>query len=105
MSDQHITASDLHHYENAKSSNEPVTSYAPVLKSMQKMEELELHRMMRKFDLCYVLAKENMAFRKYPVLAQVEKRHGVDIGTAYLSKASAKKNLLQKASVCISDKV
>lgn len=89
-SDQHTIATDLLQKETAKSSNMPVISYAPILKSMQRMKESELHRMMRKFDLCYVLARENLAFRKYPALLQFEKRHGVDSGTSYLSHIKAK---------------
>jgi hypothetical protein len=89
-SEQRIKASDLHRYENAKSSKEPVMSYAPVFKDLHQTKEVGLHKMMRKLYSCYVLANENMAFCKYPVLAQVKKRHGVDSGTAYISKAQAK---------------
>ena len=34
----------------------------------------------RKFDLAYVMAKENIAFAKMKPLCQLEERHGVDLG-------------------------
>ena len=45
---------------------------------------------MKKFDICFVMAKENMAFRKYPALHELEVRHGVDLGDSYKTKDSAK---------------
>ena len=39
--------------------------------------------MKRKFDICYVIAKENLSFHKYPVLHELEEHHGVDLGFAY----------------------
>lgn len=38
----------------------------------------------------YVMTKENMAFRKYPALHELEICHGVDLGPAYRTKDSAK---------------
>ena len=35
------------------------------------------------------MAKENIAFAKYPALLELEERHGVDIGDAYKTKDSA----------------
>ena len=37
----------------------------------------------RKFDLAYVMAKENIAFTKMKPLCQLEERHGVDLGETY----------------------
>ena len=34
----------------------------------------------KKFDLAYVMAKENIAFTKMKPLCQLEERHGVDLG-------------------------
>ena len=46
--------------------------------------------MRRKFDICYVLAKEGIAFHKYPSLHALEERHCVDLGFSYKTKDSAK---------------
>ena len=45
--------------------------------------------MKRKFDICYVIAKENLSFHKYPVLHELEEYHGVDLGFAYNTEVSA----------------
>ena len=44
----------------------------------------------RKFDICYVMAKEGMSFSKYPALFDLESRHEVDLGVAYRNDVSAK---------------
>lgn len=52
--------------------NQPVESYSEIAKTFQQMEKYHYTRMSKKFDLCYVLAKENMVLRKYPPLLQLE---------------------------------
>ena len=47
------------------------------------LEESERERMWRKFDICYMMVKEGVAFEKYVVLHELEVRHGVDLGFAY----------------------
>ena len=64
----------------AKASKQPVTSYSPIARSITAMEATAMARMVKKFDICYVLAKESLAFRKYPALHALEERHGVDLG-------------------------
>ena len=44
-------------------------------------------RMKRKFDICYVMAKES--FRKFPALHELEERHGVDLDFFYKTDVSA----------------
>ena len=44
----------------------------------------------RIFDLCFMMAKESVAFANYPSLLELEKRHGVDLGHAYTTADSAK---------------
>jgi hypothetical protein len=46
--------------------------------------------MERKFELCFVMAKESIPFIKYPAIMQLEERHGVDLGHAYRTPDSAK---------------
>ena len=75
----------------AKASKQPITSYSPIARSITAMEATAMARMVKKFDICYVLAKESLAFRKYPALHALEERHGVDLGFAYKTKDSAKK--------------
>ena len=44
----------------------------------------------KKFDICYVMAKESIAFQKYPVLHELEEHHGVNLGQSYKTKDSEK---------------
>ena len=74
----------------AKASNLPVTTYSPLDRSLLTMDESVQSRMKKKFDICYVMAKEDMAFKKYPALYALEEHHEVDLGFAYKSPPSAK---------------
>ena len=74
--------------ESAKTSNLPITTYSPIARSLLAMDESVGSRM--KFDIGYMMAKEGMAFKKYPIMHALEERHGVDIGFSYKSPPSAK---------------
>ena len=74
----------------AKATNQPITTYSPIASSLLTMDEAVKKRMKKKFDICYLLAKEGIAFHKYPALHDLEARHGVDLGFAYKTKDSAK---------------
>ena len=89
-SDQHRVATVRTLAEAAKATNQPITSYSPIARSLLRMDDQVIERMNKKFDICYVMAKEGLAFRKYPALHELEARHGVDLGFAYKTKDSAK---------------
>ena len=38
------------------------------------------------FEVAYMLAKEEIPFTKYPAVLELEKRHGVSLGTAYATE-------------------
>jgi hypothetical protein len=73
----------------AQELKKPVTSYAPIAHRLFKMEKGFEERICRKFDICYMIAKENLAFGKYPAIHNLETRHGVSLGTSYSNKARA----------------
>ena len=54
-----------------------------IARSLLTLEESEQERMRRKFDVCYMMAKESMAFEKYAVLHKLEVHHSVDLRFAY----------------------
>ena len=54
------------------------------------MDKSTHKKMERKFDISYILAKEVMAFKKYPATYRLEARHGEELGNAYQSKESAR---------------
>ena len=39
--------------------------------------------MKRKFDIAYMIAKENMSFTKMKAVCALEERHGADLGEGY----------------------
>ena len=90
VSDQHKAAMAHLRTAQARARKEPVTSYATIARSLLMLDETERGRMRRKFDLCYLLAKEGIAFEKYTALYELEARHGIDLGPAYKTAPSAK---------------
>ena len=74
----------------AKANNKSVTSFSPIGHSLKNMDASTKERMKRKFDIYYVMAKEGVAFSKYPALYDLESRHDVDVGVAYKNDVSAK---------------
>ena len=54
------------------------------------MDKATQNRMNKRFDICYAMARECLAFAKYPALHELELRYGVDLGQAYKTKDSAK---------------
>lgn len=89
-SDQHKAAMRRLAVDNAKAANQSVATYAPIARSFLRLEESVKTKMKLKFDICYLMAKEGMAFEKYPSLHQLESRHGVSIGSNYATPQSAK---------------
>ena len=89
-SEQHRAAMMRIRTANARAASAPITSYAPIARSLLVMDEAVHARMKKKFDICYVMAKESLAFRKYPALHALEERHSVDLGFSYKTSDSAK---------------
>ena len=89
-SNQHKLSMSLLRVEQAKGTNRPVTTYPSIAQSLLSMDRLLRERMGKKFDICYMLAKENLPFRKYPAIHELESCHGVDLGQSYAAKDSAK---------------
>ena len=88
-SDQHRLSMSLMSADQAKARNKPKPSYAPVARSLLVMDKTLEEKMCKKFYICYVLAKENLAFRKYPAIHELETRHVVDLRQTYATKDSA----------------
>ena len=57
-SDQHIHAMNLLKREQAKASNAPTCSYAPIAQALSKIPDREREQLRRKFDIAYFLAIE-----------------------------------------------
>ena len=60
-----------------------VTEYAPIAKALHTLDADAELKVKRKFDIAYLIAKENLAFNKMGPLCELEERHGVDLGQGY----------------------
>ena len=58
-------------------------------RSMLRIDPSTRARLSKKFDVCYLLAKEGLPFKKYPKILELESRQEVDIVLAYRSETSA----------------
>ena len=66
-----------------KEQSQNICDYSPLARSFFHMDSEAEAKIKRKFDLAYVMAKENIAFTKMKPLCQLEERHGVDLGETY----------------------
>ena len=76
---------------SAKSKGESFFANSIVGQSLTTLDATTQARMRRKFDVCYIMAKENIPFSKYPSVLELEDRHDVDMGPAYRTSDSAKR--------------
>ena len=92
-SDQHKGAMMRLRQEQARKRQEPITAYSNIARRITVMDNATKERIKRKFDISFVLAKENLAFTKYPLIYKLEQRHGVDLGQAYQGRERVSSNL------------
>ena len=60
-----------------------VTQYAPIAAALYKLDAAVMDISNRKFDIAYLIAKQNLAFTKMAPLCELQERHGVNLGTGY----------------------
>ncbi|XP_065918333.1 zinc finger protein 862-like [Dysidea avara] len=73
----------------ARASRTPVVQYAPIACALSMLGDVDRTRMRKKFDVCYLMAKEGIAFEKFVPLCELESCHGVELGHAYRTAPSA----------------
>jgi hypothetical protein len=88
-SEQHKSAMMLFNQDEARSRNEPITTYSPIARGILSIDPVVKERVMKKFDIAYLIAKEHVPFVKYPAIHELEERHGVDLGSTYRNRDSA----------------
>ena len=84
QSEQHKASMDHMHTAVAEAKSIPIVTYSPLARSLMTLNSQEKARLMKKFDICYVLAREGIAFKKYPSFHALEQKHGVDLGSSYM---------------------
>ena len=82
-SDTHKAAMIRLRVESAKAKGESTAMLSPIAACFLTLDGETRVKMRCKFDVCYLMAKENIPFVKYPALLDLETRHGVDLGLAY----------------------
>ena len=86
-SDQHVHAMNLHKREQARAHGASVASCAPIARSLNSLTDDERKRLRAKFD---IVATEQLAYRKYPRICELEARHGVNLGSSYMHENAGK---------------
>ena len=89
-SEQHGHAMNLLSKEQAAASGQSIVASAPIVVALNTMSSDERERTRNKFDIAYFMATEQISFRKFPGLCELERRHGLNIGTNYTNEASAR---------------
>ena len=57
----------------------------PIVKAIHKMNESTRGRQMKLFDIAYTVAHREMSFKRFQIMCDLEKKHGVDLGERYQS--------------------
>ena len=61
--------------------------------SLFMMDHETRAQMGRKFELCFVMAKDNIPIAKYPALLQLVEHHKVDVGSVYRTPTYSAKSI------------
>jgi len=57
--------------------------YAPIAASLYKLNSARIETTKRKFNIAYMICKENMVFSKMAPLCELLEWHGVNLGSGY----------------------
>ena len=93
-SEQHAAAMARMRTETGEAASEEkmvfVVENAALLASLSVMDDTEMEKMKRKFQICYMMAREGISFQKYVPLHNLQELHGVDLGPSYKTDDHAK---------------
>lgn len=90
-SEQHKAAMAILRREQAKNAKESLTSYSTIVRCLHNpsLDPAVREKLKKKFDISYLLAKENLPFTKYPSIHELLERHGIELGFSYKTRESA----------------
>ncbi len=80
--DRHVHTMNLHKKDQAQAQGVECT--------LSSLPEDERKRLRAKFDIAYFVATEQLAYRKYPRICELEARLGVNLGSSYLHENAGK---------------
>ena len=55
----------------------------PIVRALQTLDQKTCDQMMKKFDIAYFMAKENLALNKFDAIRKLEEKHNVYLGQVY----------------------
>ncbi len=89
-SDQHVHALNLLRRESSRTQGQSFLQSTVIGKALSSLSESEKAKLRCKFDVAFFIAKEKLSFKKYPQLLKLEARHGISLGTTYMSEVSCR---------------
>ena len=89
-SDQHQHVMSLLLQEKATAQRESSSSYAPIAAALNHLPDVERDALCQKFDIAFFIAQEELSFRKFLEICELEEHHGVKLGSAYKTEIAAK---------------
>ena len=90
-SEQHTSSMQRLGSDRKKAVGCPLQEYAPIVKSLVVLDGAEKAKLKAKFEICYVLARESLAFVKYAPFHALADHQGVNLGQGYKTADSAKR--------------
>ena len=90
---QHTHATSLLAKQHSQSAGLGPSSYTPIAQAFNKLLEDERGKLCVKFDIAYFVATENLPYMKYPKICELETRHRVNVGMAYVNENVGKEFL------------
>ena len=88
-STQHNTAMFRLRLEQKKESGGSIVQFSPIARALCTLDEAAKNRLRKLYDVCFIMAKESIAFKKFPILLELESHHGVEFGSTYKNRQSA----------------
>ena len=88
-SDQHIHAMSIH-YKMADGNSISREAEPTIVSMLQEIPQDTRSKLRKKFEIAYFVATQKLAYSKYPAICELEKHHGVNIGSTYLNSNACK---------------
>ena len=88
-SDQHIHAMSIH-YKMADGNSISREAELTIVSMLQEIPQDTRSKLRKKFEIAYFVATQKLAYSKYPAICELEKHHGVNIGSTYLNSNACK---------------
>ncbi len=74
-----------------KSQSRNITEYAPIAKALSTLDADSETKLKKKFDIVYLICKEQLLFTKVATLCELDKKHEVNLGLGYIQYRSAER--------------